>query len=143
MQCGRPGFDPCVGKISWRREWLPTPVFLPGELRGKWSLLGYNPWGCKELDTTERLLLTHWLTQSTGESGLNKLSWEESRTWDPQGYWHRWQQKLYDAWGWSCLAIFKLWQSMSLSWQLSSVVWFCKWFWMTFESVSLVLWTIL
>ena len=23
------GFDPWVGKISWRREWLPTPVFLP------------------------------------------------------------------------------------------------------------------
>ena len=27
----RPGFHPCVGKISWRKEWLPTPVFLPGE----------------------------------------------------------------------------------------------------------------
>ena len=23
--------DPWVGKIPWRREWLPTPVFLPGE----------------------------------------------------------------------------------------------------------------
>ena len=29
LQCRRPGFNPCVGKISWRREWLPTPVFLP------------------------------------------------------------------------------------------------------------------
>ena len=29
-QCKRPGFDPWVGKIPWRREWLPTPVFLPG-----------------------------------------------------------------------------------------------------------------
>ena len=28
-QCRRPGFDPWVGKISWRRERLPTPVFLP------------------------------------------------------------------------------------------------------------------
>ena len=27
----RPGFNPWVGKILWRREWLPTPVFLPGE----------------------------------------------------------------------------------------------------------------
>ena len=31
LQCGRPGFDPWVGKIPWRRAWLPTPVFLPGE----------------------------------------------------------------------------------------------------------------
>ena len=27
---GRPGFNPCVGRIPWRRERLPTPVFLPG-----------------------------------------------------------------------------------------------------------------
>ena len=27
----RPGFDPWVGKILWRRAWQPTPVFLPGE----------------------------------------------------------------------------------------------------------------
>ena len=30
-QCRRPGFDPWVEKIPWRREWQPTPVFLPGE----------------------------------------------------------------------------------------------------------------
>ena len=30
----RPGFDPGVGKIPWRRERLPTPVFWPGELHG-------------------------------------------------------------------------------------------------------------
>jgi len=29
LKCGRPGFNPWVGKISWRREWQPTPVFLP------------------------------------------------------------------------------------------------------------------
>ena len=29
-----------VGKISWRREWLPTPVFLPGEFREQRSLAG-------------------------------------------------------------------------------------------------------
>ena len=27
----RPGFDPWVGKFPWRRDRLPTPVFLPGE----------------------------------------------------------------------------------------------------------------
>ena len=31
---GRSRFSPWVGKIFWRREWLPTPVFLPGELHG-------------------------------------------------------------------------------------------------------------
>ena len=28
LQCRRPGFDPWVGKVPWRREWLPAPVFL-------------------------------------------------------------------------------------------------------------------
>ena len=40
-----------VGKIHWRREWLSTPVFWPGEFHGQRSLAGYSPWGCKELDT--------------------------------------------------------------------------------------------
>ena len=52
---GRPGFDPWVRKIPWRRKWKPTPVFLPGESHGWRSLVGYSPWGRKELDTTERL----------------------------------------------------------------------------------------
>ena len=34
----RPGFDPWVGKIPCRREWLPTPGFLPGESHGQRSL---------------------------------------------------------------------------------------------------------
>ena len=49
------GFDPWVGKIPWRREKLPTPVFWPGEFHGL-----YSPWGHKELDTTERLSLFHF-----------------------------------------------------------------------------------
>ena len=55
LQCGRPVFDPWVGKIPWRREKLPTPVFWPGEFHGL-----YSPWGCKELDMPERVTL-HWL----------------------------------------------------------------------------------
>ena len=42
-----------VGKIPWRRERLPTPVFHPGEFYGL-----YSPWGRKESDTTERLSLS-------------------------------------------------------------------------------------
>jgi len=48
----RPGFDPWVGKIPWKRERLPTPVFWPGEFHGL-----YSPWGHKESDTTEWLSL--------------------------------------------------------------------------------------
>ena len=54
LQCGRPGFDPWVGKIPWRRERLPSPVFWPGEFHGQRSLEGYSPWGYKESDMTER-----------------------------------------------------------------------------------------
>ena len=44
---GDNGFDPWVGKIAWqwRRQWQPTPVFLPGESHGQRSLAGYSPWG--------------------------------------------------------------------------------------------------
>ena len=58
LQCKRPRFDPWVGKISWRRAWQPTPVFLPGELHGQNSLVGCSPQGRKELDMIERLTLT-------------------------------------------------------------------------------------
>ena len=39
-----------VGPLLWRRQWQPTPVFLPGKLHGQRSLVGYSLWGCKELD---------------------------------------------------------------------------------------------
>ena len=43
------------GKIPWRKKWQPTPVFLPGESHGRWSLVGYSRRGRKELDRTEWL----------------------------------------------------------------------------------------
>ena len=49
------GFDPWVGKIPWRREWLPTPVLLPGEFQGQRSLAGHSPWGRRESDMTEQM----------------------------------------------------------------------------------------
>ena len=54
FSAGDPGSIPGSGR-SWRRKWQPTPVFLPGESHGERSLVGYNPWGHKESDTTERL----------------------------------------------------------------------------------------
>ena len=50
---GNPGFDPWVGKIPWRREQLPTPVFWPGEFHGL-----YSPRGRKESDMTEQVSLS-------------------------------------------------------------------------------------
>ena len=58
LQFRRPGFDPWVGKILWKRETLPrTPVFWPGESHGL-----YSPWGRIESDMTEQLSLTRSLT---------------------------------------------------------------------------------
>ena len=53
FQCRRPGFDPWVGTIPWRRTWQPTPILLPGEFHGERSLVGYSSQGCTELDMTE------------------------------------------------------------------------------------------
>ena len=53
------GFIPWVGKIPWRREWQPTPVFLPGESHGQRYVVGHPPWGCKESDLTEQLTYPH------------------------------------------------------------------------------------
>ena len=70
----RPGFDPLVRKILWR-AWQPTPVFLPGESHGQKSLVGYNPRGRKELDTTERLSTAqHTAVTMNFNSGRQKIN---------------------------------------------------------------------
>ena len=51
--------------VHWRRQWHLTPVLLPGKSHGQRNLVGCNPWGREELDTTERLhfhfsLSLHW-----------------------------------------------------------------------------------
>ena len=52
-----PRFSPWVRKISWKRAWQLTPVFLPGKSHGQRSLAGYIPWGHKEWDKTGQLTL--------------------------------------------------------------------------------------
>ena len=52
--CEKHRFSPWVGKIPWRREWLPTTVFLPGESHEQRSLAGYSPWGCKESNSATK-----------------------------------------------------------------------------------------
>ena len=39
--------------MHWRRKWHPTPVFLPGESQGRWSLVGCHLWGHTESDMME------------------------------------------------------------------------------------------
>ena len=42
-------FNPWVRMIPWKREWLPTPVFLPGEFHGQRNLAGYSPMGSQRV----------------------------------------------------------------------------------------------
>ena len=64
------GSIPGSGRSPWRRDWLPTPVFLPGESHGQRSLAGYSPCGHKESYTTEQL--THWWGRP-GKEGPGRL----------------------------------------------------------------------
>ena len=57
-----------------RRQWQPTLVLLPGISHGQRCLVGYSPWGRKELDTTERLHF-HFSLSCTGEGNGNPLQY--------------------------------------------------------------------
>ena len=59
---------------SWRRQWQPTAVLLPGKSHGWRSLVGCSPWGPDELDTTERLHFDFALS-CKGEGNGNPLQW--------------------------------------------------------------------
>ena len=61
---GDSGSNLWVGKIPRRKKWQHTPVFLPGKFHGQRSLVGYSPWGHKELDPTEKLECTHTHTHT-------------------------------------------------------------------------------
>ena len=58
--------------FTWRRQWPPTPVLLPGKSRGRRSLVGCSPWGRKESDMTERLHF-HFSLSCVGEGNGNPL----------------------------------------------------------------------
>ena len=92
LQCRRPGFSPWVGKILWRRKWQPNPVFLPGKVQGQRSLVGYSPWGNKELDTTEQLHFHFLLLLSTGsrQTCFRSCSVRAQQLWQALFLWGRW-----------------------------------------------------
>ena len=70
----KPGFDPWVRKISWRKEMATHSSILAWKSHGQRSLGGYDPWGHKESDTTERLLLP----PHTARSGWKKQAFSHS-----------------------------------------------------------------
>ena len=57
---------------SWRRQWHPTPVLLPGKSHGRRILVGCCLWGCTESDTTEQLHF-HFSLSCIGEGNGNPL----------------------------------------------------------------------
>ena len=59
-------------KASWRRQWHPTPVLLPGKSHGWRSLVGCSPWGREESDKTERLHF-HFSPSCIGEGNGKAL----------------------------------------------------------------------
>ena len=67
LQCRRPGFDPWVRKILWRRKWQTTPVFLPGEFCGQRRLVGYSPWG--------RRVRHDWVTNTATTITTTSSNW--------------------------------------------------------------------
>ena len=62
-------FDPWVGKIPWKKEQLPTPVFWLGEFHEL-----YSPWDHKELDTTEQLSLSLQSLPLSSHGGTSRVS---------------------------------------------------------------------
>ena len=61
-RCRRCGFYPWVGKISWRRKWQPTPVFLPGKSHGQRSLEDDSP---GRLQALQRVWRDFWLINNS------------------------------------------------------------------------------
>ena len=60
----------------WRRKWQPIPVFLLEKFHGQRRLVGYSPWGSKELDVTDQLSI-RYKTMYTTYVGENEyyLKW--------------------------------------------------------------------
>ena len=135
---------------KWRRKWQPTPVLLPGKFHGWGSLVGYSPWGCKELDATERL---HFLSfcssfwrrkwqptpvflpgESHGQRGLVGLFCGVAKSQTQLSKTHTHTQP-------------KIWSTLSLSKWLSSVLCVCVYVcaelkWMLRETENDVVWSV-
>ena len=61
--CRRQRVHHWSGEIPWRREWQPTPGFLPGKCHGQRNLAGYGPWGHKKSDRAWKLVVNHFINK--------------------------------------------------------------------------------
>ena len=73
-------FDSRVGKIPWRRKWLPTPVFLPGESHGQRSLVGYSP----QVRKSSSRLSEQTTTKGAGRSDQHQGYGCSAEIWSPR-----------------------------------------------------------
>ena len=64
----------CSAFFTVRREWQPTPAFLPGEFHGQRRLMGYSLWGCKKSDTTRLNNWAHFFLKRTKYCWLKPTS---------------------------------------------------------------------
>ena len=69
---GRPGFNPWVGKIPWRRERLPTPVFWPREFHGLYKSMALQIWASLVAQTV-KYLPAAWETRF--DPWVRKITW--------------------------------------------------------------------
>ena len=101
LQCRRPGFDPWVGKIPWRRKWQPTPVIFPGKSYGWRSLAGTVPsmgsqrvghdWA-NSLSLFRGILLSNNKEQVIDTPSLDESPWNHKLSKNANPKW------LYTAW---------------------------------------------
>ena len=107
MQCKRPGFDPCVKNIPQRREWQPTPVFLPGKFQGQTM-------GLSRVHINKRLTLTFFQFPQTKKVIVGQCCRQVTSMWWPVG-----MEKVYTVsknktrnwlwfWSWILIDKFKL-----------------------------------
>ena len=87
LECRRPGFDPWVRKIPWRRKWLPTLVFLPGEFHGQRSQAPMVPMGqqSQTRPSDYHFQFTHLQPNAATDRTGDTSPWP--RGWGPLLYW--------------------------------------------------------
>ena len=87
IQCRRPGFNPCVGKILWRKKQQSTPVFLPGKSHGQRSMPGLQSLGLQRVGQD-------WVTNTHMSTHLTLFKIEEHKSHYQASFRHSWTRKL-------------------------------------------------
>ena len=72
-------------ELSWRRQWHPTPVLLPGKSHGRRSLVGCSPWGRWESDTTQWLHFHFYALEKEMATHSSVLAWRIPGMAEPDG----------------------------------------------------------